>query len=171
MRSFAEMPVWLLAIYGILFVVMTLGAIIGYVIVKDSKDNVNRIFGGFIQFLAMFVSIPVFLIGIISTTPAEKIAESSVSALNVFPEIMIWGSLTPLLIIPAFIVGTLISEYYQITGSTRSKQGNSVSLLERVKVHKLAGPAVRSWKISRATFLSKPFTPRVAQVRATKTMN
>lgn len=165
MRSFAEMPVWLLVIYGMLFAIMTIGAITGYVIIKDSKDNVNRVFGGFIQFLAMFVSIPVFLIGLVSTAPAEKIAESSVSALNVFTEVMVWGSLTPLLIIPAFIIGTLVVEYYKITGSTKSSEGNMVSLLERVKVQKLVAPATRAWKISRAKFLLKPFTPRVPNIR------
>ena len=164
MRSFAEMPVWLLSMYGVLFAVMALAVIVGYVIVKDSKDNVNRIFGGLIQALGMFVSIPVFLIGLITTVPVERLS-SSVSALNIITEIVVWGSLAPLLIVPSFIVLKLVQEYYAITASTRSKQGNSISILERVKVQKLAAPAVQSWTRSRADFLSKPFVKRVAKVR------
>lgn len=163
MRSFAEMPVWLLSIYGVLFTVMALAVIVGYVVVKYNKDNVNRVFGGLLQIIGMFVSIPVFLIALITTVPTESL--SSVSALNVVTEIVLWGSLAPLLFVPAFIIVQLIHEYYKISGETRSKQGSSISIFERVKVQKLAAPAVRSWTLSRADFLNKPFVKRVAKVR------
>lgn len=158
------MPIWLLGIYGVLFAVMALAVVVGYLIVKNNKDAVNRIFGGFMQVLGAFVSIGVFLIGLITTVPAETVA-GGVSSLNIVTEIVVWGSLAPLLIVPSFIILKLVQEYYAITGSTRSKQGNSISILERVKVQKLAAPAVRSWTRSRADFLNKPFVKRVAKVR------
>lgn len=147
MRSFAEMPVWLLSMFSALFIVMVIGIIAGLAITLSSKDAMNKAFGILTLILSMFVSIPVFLIGLITTVPAESVS-SSFGLMNLLTEVVVWSSLLPLVITPAFIGAFLIKQYHEITGSTKSKKGNSVTIFERYR--NPAKNLMNDWKTSRA---------------------
>lgn len=147
MRSFAEMPVWLLSMFGALFVVMAIGIIAGLAITLSSKDAMNKAFGILTLILSMFVSIPVFLIGLITTVPVESVS-GSFGLMNLLTEVVVWSSLLPLFIVPCFIGAFLIKQYHEITGSTKSKKGNSVTFFERYRAP--MKHIVGDWKASRA---------------------
>lgn len=135
MRSFAEMPVWLLALFIAMFVVMLVGLVGGLAIAHLSKKNIDKAFGLFTLVISMFVSIPVFLVGLITTIPAEAAADAGVGILNMITEIVVWGSLLPLVLTPLLIVHFLMVQFHETpkvrSNTAMGRLSNFVSIHER----------------------------------------
>lgn len=133
MRDLSILPgVALVGYIGMLVVIVGL-LIAGHLFIKRS-NAFDRVFGGFLYVIAMFVSGMAFLIGLIASTPAVTPEVSTVGLMNIVTEVVMWSSLIPFVFVPAFLIYLMGKEYQNVLfSSPKSQSGALFSGLDRLK--------------------------------------
>lgn len=125
MRSFENMGTMPLVVFGALALIELTSLIVGLYFMYGQKGVAERVFGMFCLVIGMFISIGVFLVGFLTSFDPDAVSNAFVSLLT---NVVVWSSLVPFALVPAFIIFFLGTTY-----NAQLSAKSEISLPRRLK--------------------------------------